>query len=115
MWRLAGLLPAAAGRIDELWLGRLESLMDQLLGQTKGVLRALLILLFLPRLRSGLDRFNMAADRYRLKKAGGVLTSQNASFAALEMFVQPLWYFFYAAYAILFLGFVLFLGIPFLK
>ena len=114
LWSTAGILPATAERIDAAWLGRLEGLMERVLLQTRGIVRFLVLKFFMPRLRSGLDRYNSAVERYRLKKPGRVLTSQMMSYAALSLFIRPLWIFFYVAYGVVALAFMVFLGVPFL-
>jgi hypothetical protein len=115
LWRTAGLIPATAGRIDAAWIGRMDDVMGRVLSQTRGLIRFLILRFFLPRLAGGLERFNEAVDRYRLVKPGRVMTSQVMSYAALSQYVRPIWYFFYAAYAVVALAFMVFLGVPFIR
>jgi hypothetical protein len=115
MWKTAGLIPATAERIDAVWVGRLDSLMDRILSQTRGIIRFIIVRLFMPRIESGLDRFNSAVDRFRLARPGRVMTSQMMSYAALSQFVRPVWFFFYAAYGVVALAFMIFLGVPFIR
>jgi hypothetical protein len=115
LWKTAGILPATAGRIDAVWTGRLESVVLGLLQRTKGIARWLILRIVFPRIRTELDKYEQAVERYRLKQPGRILSSQMLSYAALSHFLRPIWFFFYVAYGVMFLGWVVFLGIPFIR
>jgi len=115
LWRVAGLIPATAERIDASWVRRLDGIMGQVLAQTGGVLRFVIVRFFMPRLAGGLDRFNSAVDRFRLVKPGRVMTSQLMSYAALSHYVRPVWLFFYVVYGLVALAIMVLLGVPFIR
>jgi hypothetical protein len=114
LWRTAGFLPAVTGRIDAAWVRRLSEVMDRVMQQTGFVLRALIRRIFMPGLR-GWERYNEAVEAARRKDPQRVSTPQGLSYAALSLFIRPVWVFFYLAYIILTAGFLVFLGVPFLR
>jgi hypothetical protein len=115
LWKTAGFLPATLGRIDASWINRLRDVMEQVLARTGFVLRVFIGKVFMPRLGLNAELYNEAVEKARKKNPQDVSTPQGLSFVALDTFLRPLWTLFYVAYAVIAAGFVVFLGIPFLK
>lgn len=108
-------LPAAPlPVVGEEWARKMETLFHEILQPMPGLFRRLVEAFLVPRL-ADYGRINRALDKARKKGPPPASTAQWMSLAVLHYFLEPLWLFFYAAYAILLFVSCVFWSFPFFK
>ncbi len=112
--KISELVPLPAREVGEEWARKMEVFFHEILQPMPGLFRKLVETFLVPRL-ADYDRINRALDKARKKEPSQASAAQWMPLAVLHYFLEPLWLFFYAAYAILLFVSCVFWSFAFLK
>jgi len=100
--KMAELVPLPAREVGEDWARKMEMFFLEIVRPFPGFFRKFIEWIFILRFED-YRRINHALDKARKHEPSGNPTTQWMLLVILHYLLQPLWFFFYAAYGILFL------------
>lgn len=112
--KISELVPLSAATVGSDWAKKMETFFSEVLKPMPAFVQKLVHFLFIVKFQD-YDRINEALERAKGKEKLESYSPQWMSQVALAFFLQPLWIFFYIAYAILFLISCLFWSFPFFR
>ncbi len=112
--KIAELVPMPAQVVGEEWARKMETFFNEVIQPMPGFFRKVVEFFLISRFED-YGRINRAIDKAKRKSPQSTFTPEWLSMVVLHYFLEPLWLFFYAAYAILFLAACFFWSLPFLR
>ncbi|HEY5038011.1 MAG TPA: hypothetical protein VIJ93_02955 [bacterium] len=108
------LVPLNASQVGEEWAHKMETFFREVLKPLPAFFGKIVDFFLVVRFRD-YGKVNRSLEKAKQQKPDGVFTPEWLSMVALHFFLEPLWIFFYLAYAILFVAACVFWSFPFFR